>query len=466
MITEIMAFLIKNSGWVIWGLLYLFGFILYVVTKDDGGWRGLVSAWGHLTLLLGGWLSGKLFGILYISLPLLLLYYYAIFRLAEVVIPASDPENLREKFQRFKILAWYMWGMQFPIFAVDEHTGLAEKRIEGNAFRTTTGVPGYIWTNLYQVVGITFGTSFSRVEGPGAIYTAPYERPQEVIDLRTQLRTMSVDALTQDGIPIKAIVFAAFRVDRDPWMRDLYNRLKYLNPLLRGGMGLDCGSKPFLYSPSRVRAVLSIGGVRTTTTGAAGDSSLRWDEQVMNLIGEATRHVISEFPLSELWLPNSQKDGDGISALDIIAAEIRERIANTLRENGVQLFAARVVNYSSPNDKAGEVDEITRQQIPTWKARWEQKANQKLAQATADAEQKLLDASVLARSIFIATIAEGLRENKLEGHDINRYLIAVRFLSALDEVARHESDITSEKNGPTARERITYLRNILSQSKK
>ncbi|MBN1453459.1 MAG: hypothetical protein JW963_20760 [Anaerolineales bacterium] len=452
--------IIENLDWVIWGLLYFFGFIYYQSTKKYGGWRGLFSAWGHLTILLGGWLTGKIFGIIYISIPLLILYYYVLYRIAEVIIPASDPDNPKEIKQRFNTLVHYMWGLQFPILMAAEPTSTsADTRIDGNASQKTIGKPGYIWTNLHQVVGITTGTSFSRVEGPGAIYTGSFERPLEVIDLRTQLRTTEVEALTQDGIPIKAIVFASFCIDKDPWDRDQFNLLKHANPLLRGGMEAYCGEGNFRYSPARVRAVLGIGGVKATTTGTTKDSSIRWDEQVMNLIGETTRHVISEIPLSELWLPNPQIDEKWVSALDLIASEITNRVSYQLQMNGVRLFAARVVNYFLLGDKPdNEVDEITQQQLPAWQARWEQEVNLRLAEADAEVEQKLLDVSVVARSMFIAAIAQALEKNKITGKDLNRYLIALRILSAFDE--------RGEERGQIGRDPVSLLRSIFSQSKK
>ena len=221
----------------------------------------------------------------------------------------------------------------------------------------------------------------------------------------------------------------------------------------------DCGEGNFRYSNARVRAVLGIGGVKTTTSGPTSDSFIRWDEQVMNLIGETARHVVSEIPLSELWQPNHQMDEKGTSALDLIATEITNRVSGLLQENGIQLFTARVVNYLLLEDKPDkEVDQITLQQLPAWQARWEQEVNLRLAEADAEVEQKLLDASVVARSMFIGAIAQALEKNKITGKDLNRYLIALRILSALDE--------KGEERGQIGRDSISLLRSIFSQSKK
>ena len=138
---------------------------------------------------------------------------------------------------------------------------------------------------------------------------------------------------------------------------------------------------------------------------------------------------------------------------------IERKVSGILQENGIQLFTARVVNYLLLEDKPDkEVDQITLQQLPAWQARWEQEVNLRLAEADAEVEQKLLDASVVARSMFIGAIAQALEKNKITGKDLNRYLIALRILSALDE--------KGEERGQIGRDSISLLRSIFSQSKK
>ena len=179
--------------------------------------------------------------------------------------------------------------------------------------------------------------------------TQMYERLLEVVDLRTQLRTAEVDTLTQDGVPIKAIVFAAFAIDKFEWDDEEYKRLRLANPMLRGGKAPDHGNDSYPYSRARVRAALGIGGIRSPGSGEAGSSSLRWDEQVMGMVAETTRRVLAEKPLSELWLPAEQEQEakvvrvGKVSALDTIAEQIQGQLAGTLLENGVRLYTARVV---------------------------------------------------------------------------------------------------------------------------
>ena len=438
--------------------------VIYLLTRKYGGWRGLISLWIHLFVILTGWNTGRWLGIFFVALPLLAILYYLVYRFAEIIIPASEPEDRKERFERFKVLSWYLWGMQFPISIVADSTGdKIETRIDGDAFQDFFGAPGYLWSHSNQAVGLTGGTIFSRVEGPGAIYTKIYERPLLVVDLRTQLRISEIEAITQDGIPIKLIVFMSFAVDREPWNRDLYNRLKNTNPLLKNGMTSDYGCDHFLYSRQRVRSVIALEGIRSNVADPAGALYLHWDEQVVHMVEEAARRIISEIPLSELWIPNPQQDANGRSALDLIADRIKDEknkkgLFSICLENGVRLYAARVVNYFLLSDKPElALDGITRQQIPAWRARWEKQIRHKLAEAATEAEQKELDANALARSLLLTTIAQSLQIISENNKDLPRYLIAMRFLGALDEKIRMEPGFATEEKGKHLRERFAFL---------
>jgi hypothetical protein len=236
--------------------------------------------------------------------------------------------------------------------------------------------------------------------------------------------------------------------------------------MLRGGMLLDHGNNHFQYSRARVRAALSMEGVRTSIWGPVGSLSLRWDEQVVHMVEEATRRVISENPLSELWFPNPQVDAKGVSALDLIADKIKDEknpngLFSILQENGIRLFTARVVNYSSLKESDDKVDEFTRQQIPGWQERWKRQAEHKLVEAKAEAEQKQLDANALARSMLLTSIAQSLQKTSENNKDLPRYLIAMRFLGALDDMFRQQPELAAGEKGKALRERIAFMEGSL-----
>ena len=418
--------------------------IVYLTTKKYGGYRGLVSTIGHLTILLLGWVLGKWLGIIAISLPILSLYYYLLYRLAEVVIPASDPDNSAEKFERFKIFVSYMWGTQYPIIIVPNRANAkAETRISGSVFQNSTRAPGYIWTNAYQVVGLTAGTNFSRVEGPGAVYTRRFERVHDVIDLRTHLQAKEIDAITQNGIPIRATLFASFGIDRPQFNNAILSRLPQV------------GSYP--YSHTRVRAALSMRGVTATPPGSA-KSTLRWDEQVMSRIEEASRRVIAETSLEELWQPGRQEDGRGISSLDLVAMKIRGQLSDFLQKHSINLYSARIVNYAlRSKDAPGQLDEISIDRLPIWKSRLEKISNKKVAEVNAEVEQKQLDAAVVASTMLLKSIAESLKNTSTVKVGFSRYLIAMRYLNIVYDMVQEQPQLAGKK-GEELMQKISILR--------
>ena len=420
----------ETTRWII--IIVVAILAIYLSTKRYGGFRGLASVTGHLIILLLGWSLGKWLGMIMISLPFIALYYYLLYRLAEVVIPASDPDNPMEKRERFKIFIGYMWGIQYPVIIVPNRANAkAETRINGSVFnRNPVGAPGYIWTNAYQVVGLTAGTNFSRVEGPGAIYTRRFERVKEVMDLRAHLRTIDISAITQNGIKIQATVFASFRIDRLPFDNTIRSRLRH------------AGSYP--YSRPRVQAALRLEGVSATPSDP-GNPPRRWDDEVMSQIEEATRRVIAETSLEELWHPGRQ-DGKEISSLDLIDAKIRDRLAGFSQNNGIHIFSARIVNYALPGkDEPGKMDSISAARLPLWKSRLERTSNKKLAEATAEAEQKQLNAAVVASTKILKSIAESLKSTETMKGSFSRNLIAMRYLNIIYDTIKEQPNLKGEK---------------------
>ena len=415
----------------------------YLSTRKYGGYRGLASVIGHLIILLLGWSLGKWLGMLMISAPVFGIYYYLLYRLAEVVIPASDPDNPTEKWERFKIFVWYMWGTQYPIIIIPNRPNAkAETRINGSVFRSSLLAPGYIWTNAYQVVGLTSGTSFSRVEGPGAVYTRRFERVKEVMDLRTHLRTKDISAITQNGIKIQATLFASFCINRLPFDNTIRSRLP---PAGR-----------YAYLRPRVQAALRLEGVSATPSDS-GNPALRWDDQVMSQIEETARQVIAETSLEELWHPGRQ-DGNEISSLDLIAAKIRDRLTGFLQNNGIHLFSARIVNYALPGrDEPGKLDAISTARLPLWKSRLERSSNKKLEAAAAEAEQKQLNAAVVASTKILKSIAEGLKSTETMKGSFSRKLVAMRYLNIIYDMIKEQPKLAGEK-GEKLMQKISILR--------
>ena len=410
------------SGWL--ALVYLLG-------HECGEKRWLTSWAGHAALIFCCWLLDGWMGIFLLGLPILVAYYSALYRLALVILPTANPEDRQERWKRFTVFAAYTWGLQFPLYVVESHAwAKPDKRINGD-FTWDYPVPGLIWAKAHQVVGITSGTKFKRVVGPGLVFTGQLERAEQIFDLRLQLRSNVIDVVTKDGISLKVVVFTAFRLDPEDWSKELHQTLRRTNPLLREARFPSYKLGSFPYSPERVQAALS---VTSTKTGGATDTTIYWDQWALNVVEDQARKVVAQKKLDELWRLPDEDDTEFSNAMDVIANEIKAQVSPILRAYGILLVVSRIVNFSFP------VDEIPRQQIANWSSAWEKKRSAILAEARAEADRAQQEARAYAAKLMLNAIAEGLQMAKALNQKLPRHVIALLFLSSLQDYIEQQPE--------------------------
>ncbi len=424
-------------------LAWLFG-------HELGEKRWLFSALGHYIVLLFGWLADRWLGILFISIPLILLYYLGLYELAHILVPASNPDDKHERWKRFLILVSYTWGVQLPLIVVEGHAWKKpETRIAGD-FTRDLPFPGLIWMKAHQVAAITGGNQFKRIDGPGVVFTGKLERPLQIIDLRLQLRTNEIDVVSKDGMNFKARVFTAFRIDNENWDEATFRKLSQRNPLLKNAGRLDHTEGSFHFSRPRILATISVTGAKVSEN----QEPIFWDQWALNVVENAARKVVAEKNLDEFWRP--AQDTRFANALEVIAQEIKDRCAETLRAAGILLYAARIVNFSFPGS-----EEIEKQQIASWGARWARKRVEILARAEAESEKMQQEARAYAHSMLLEAIAEGLKKTQEIHPGLPRYVIAMRFLSALQDFIHKRP--AGEATNVEAERRIGDLQNYLRE---
>lgn len=403
-----------------------------------GGGRWRFSVVGHLGIFLLGWLINYWVGIFLVSLPVLAAYYSALFILAMVTLPTSNPEDKSERWKRFLVLVSYTWGFQFSIRIVADHAWKkAEVRINGD-FSRDLPFPGLIWTKSHHIVGLTGGTQFNRVAGPGVIFTGKLEQPFQIMDLRLQLRTNEIDAVTKDGINVFVRAFTAFRLDPDVWDEDTYAQIVKTNPFLEGAdkPSYTVGSFPF--SHRRVQATISTASTKISTP----ESSTLWDQWVLNMVDEEIRKVVSQKTLNEFWRPLNDKKYE--NAMNGIAQEIKDHLAPSMRSKGILLLVARIANFRFP-PHGEEMIDIAQQQINTWGSEWKRKSTNKLADAEANAEKDQQEARAYAESQLLSSIADALQKTHEIHPQLPKHVIAMRYLNALQDYARDNTPEEEEK---------------------
>jgi len=431
----------------------------YFAGREYGKNRWFVSAVSHIIVIIVGWLPFSWMGVIFISIPVIATYYGALYGLANIILPASNPEDREEKKKKFFVLVSYAWGMQSPITIVNSHAWKKyEPRIPGDITWEWNDLPipllnkiqrpGLIWTPVHQVTAISGGTKFKRIDGPGVIFTGKLERLDQVFDLRIQLRTREIEAISQDGIRFKVRYFTAFRIDNDEWDKDVYNKIRRLNPLLRGANTLTHTKGSFPFSHSRVQATLGT----TSTKVGQGSQLIFWDQWVMNVIEDQARKIISQKNLDEMWRPAN--DFPLANAMDVIANELKTNSEILLRAAGILLLVARVVNFSFPFTK-GQNDHFVKQQIDSWGSEWKRKRNDILAEAQAQAEQAQQEAKAYAESMLLSSIAEGLKKTREINPELPRPVIARLYLSALQDYM-HRKPAPTDENEEAVRSMMDF----------
>jgi regulator of protease activity HflC (stomatin/prohibitin superfamily) len=420
--------------WPRWIVLFLtVGSLAYYLSSRYGEGRGVYSGLGQFGIIFLGWLLGRWTGIIFFSAPLLIVYYLMLYRFAIVIIPANNPENdlvlfdkNNEKWLRFLAFTWYTWGIQHPMNVVVDDAGREiAMRIKGSPF-PEYGMPGIILTRSHQVVGITAGTEFSRIEGPGVVFTRRFERLLGIVDLRKQIRTAWIDAVTKDGVPFRAKLFMVFKVnDSSPDHID--------------------GSFP--YSKKWIRRLLKLLGVVQNQSN--DKTNLSWDERVVKIIEQTAQQVLSQRTVNELWQP--QNSAAYNSAFVEIGEEIKSILQKRMEDQGVIVFTSRMPDFKFSEEKE---DAISSQQLTTWRSSWARQADQTIAEGEAEANRLEEEARAYAQSVLLKAFAEGIKHTTPE---MSRYVIAIRFISAIQELMKKHPDV-AENLGPEVIDRFENIK--------
>jgi hypothetical protein len=429
-----------------WIILYFAAiFWSYRVSYKTSGWRGIRFVLLILTTILFGWLYNRWLGVFFLSVPVLSIYLYIIYKAAQVILPASSPEDRSEERKKARIFFMYLLGVQHPIWMPKAKTGRElEKQLEGNS-TNEIGKPGIIWTWSHQVAGISKGIGFNRVDGPGLIFTDPFESPVALVDLRMQSRVSIVNTVTKDGIDVPTVVFTAFAIDKRNSTTQPSKR-RYANG---GNFSIDHGQGSFPYSSGRVLAALSTTGINNSRRGETKEKQdLLWDEWVVSQIEHVTRLVVAERSLDELWRP--KQDDLGASALTEIATRLQELLAPSLSEVGINLITVRIVNY-----QLTEEHKIVKQNLKIWSSYWEQQ----IAEANADIEmiyrEEIEKAHAYSKSMLLSAIADSIAKARTINDALPRHMIAQYFIHALEEYIKGQPGLNiseSKKQLETVRE--------------
>ena len=388
------------------------GIIILQIVSIIVAWRILSRKRGSLPVLavlaisgaavlavlvrIGHWLS-----CLTILLPTGLICGVALVWLSHHLLPLHKDQDWR---QTLECLITFALGANRPYYVIE--SGELVERVSGNAGASTAGA-GIVLTGCDHTVALYSGLTFKGVYDPGVAFTDRFVQVQEIIDLRPQLRTFNVRAITRDGIPVHVVAFVPFRIgagSRQPQLG---------------------GSFPF-----RKSAVFSVvHGQPVEHRREQRDAGVteyrkqrKWDELVPMVATRLLQDIISEYTFDDLcalyqpeWDPR-----------DEIKQKWLGRLRIHMKTWGIQILGGGIANLL-PSDPS-----VLSERVASWRAEQMRRMAARLGESEAAALQVVELARAQAQAEMIRGISQAFEQLGVDDREVTTEVILIRFVEALE----------------------------------
>ncbi|NLE99874.1 MAG: hypothetical protein GX601_02740 [Anaerolineales bacterium] len=348
--------------------------------------------------------------LLYSILPAALFLIVGLWLAAGYVLPPS-PESSRAL--GLRCLLSFLSRSNYPYYQVEDVKDEARrlvKRADASPIqgRVPGGGPGLVTTGPDYAVVVSDGLRFKGVQGPGLVLTDVWDRPVQTMDLREQLRSFTVQALTKDGIGVEAEVSVAFRVDRG-----------------------DAALQPGEPVPYRKRAIFQAYLAQRLEHSEDEESSeCRWDDLPQIAGRRALQASLATYTFDELYQPYGVA-GREQEPRTQIAQQLARTLRASLDEHGIQVLAVSIDKLLAQDDET-----VLRQRIESWQARWSREIALIEADSQAERIRMVEEARAEAQSALILALGRRLEEMSALDQSVSAKEIAAWFLETLQETTR------------------------------
>jgi regulator of protease activity HflC (stomatin/prohibitin superfamily) len=263
------------------------------------------------------------------------------------------------------------------------------------------GGPGHLVIYSDSAVLLERNGVFTRVHGKGFVPLEPFERLYDMVDLRPMRRVYEVEAMSREGIPVACDAEISFQIDNQGFP--------------------STEEVPYPVSESRVLQAITCKWIR--------EADRREDTRTMDWAGRVIisetegnlRTILARHPLDRLiGLASAETQNPRES--------IRQELEEALR-TAVPRLGARVLNVELADIRVR--DEVTRQWIDAWKARWERWATEREALGKARQVEQLESAKTRAQVMMITTITDAFRPMMSGGGEVTSKLVLTRLFMVL-----------------------------------
>jgi regulator of protease activity HflC (stomatin/prohibitin superfamily) len=223
---------------------------------------------------------------------------------------------------------------------------------------------------------------------------SPAEFVTDMIDLRRQLRTQSVEANTRDGIPVETTVTVIFRVRYVPTPDD----------------------SDILYPYDR-EAIFNVNYARSTN----GREVYVWTEQLCPRAAAIFVDELAQYRLNDLY-----QDNGSVSPFDLMQQTIKRKLESYADRFGIEIIGVGIGNLQLP-------PEVVEQRIRTWQVDWERQIRVQRAVGGAEAERRLKNARARAQIEIIHNITQNIEAMRQAGHSNLTQIVMLRMIEALED---------------------------------
>ena len=350
--------------------------------------------------------------LLYSLIPAGLLLAIGLWFVAGYLLPPSHHSTRRKA---LRALLTFILGTNYGYYQLEdvpeENRRLAKRadariRLPQSGSLSIAG-PGLVSTGNDYAVVISDGLRFRGIQGPGLVLTGAWDRPVQTIDLRQQLRTFTVEALTKDGIGVEVEVFVPFQIDR-------------------GAGSLEFG-KPI---PYRKQAVFKAYLAQRLEHLPDEVRECRWDDLPAIIGRRSLQRILATFTFDELYQPY-EIPGQQQNPRSKIVHSLEQAMDEALTEVGIQILGVGIGNLL-PQD----ADTVLRQRIESWQARWARDITLIEADGQSERMRMVEEARAEAQSSLILALGRRLEELSVVDQAIPAKEIASWFLETLQEMTR------------------------------
>jgi regulator of protease activity HflC (stomatin/prohibitin superfamily) len=362
----------------------------------------LLGMWlGFCALCIAGFVAGGRLGLLTISFPAIVIFWIGLYRISIYTLPLQGKS---QRLQALRCLLTFTMRTNYPYYFIKD--GRPEERVGGNPYGQFFAGPGFIYTGCDHAAYVTDGVRVKGVFDPGLSFTEMFDLEPKVLDLRPQVRTFQVQALSQDGIPIRLRASIAFRIRSDPHRPQ---------PQL---------GRSFPYHREAIHQIVAGELTDRKTEKNPDERTHEWDEELVPVLAtRIVQDVIGSYTVDELCASFEPDCDPPVEICERLMAEVRRSIASL----GLD-FVDGWISCPEPAERS-----VVERRVDNWKTEWARQVLLRMSEGRAERTRQIEKARAEAEAEIIMKLGRVVEES-LGTNEASQAAIALRFIDCLGEL--------------------------------